>query len=246
MMNHDTIDKLKELKLHGLLAAWIDQQAQAHFAGLSFDERLGLLVDAEWLARLNAKLKRNTKEARLKLGSACLEDLDYDEARGIDRLLIRELATCGWVAKKQGIVVCGATGTGKTFLASAFGQHALRRRHKVLYRRTSRLFEELTLARADGSYAKALARLARVDVLILDDWCVVPLTASERKDMSEIMEDRYGEHATIVISQRPPEQWHAQIGDPTLADAICDRMLSNAHRIVLRGPSRRKEVSSQT
>lgn len=246
MMNHDTMDKLKELKLHGLLAAWIDQQARADFASLGFDERLGLLVDAEWLSRLNAKLKRNTKEARLRLGSACLEDLDYDEARGIDRALIRELATCGWVLRKQGIVVCGATGTGKTFLGCAFGQHALRRRFKVLYRRTSRLFDELTLARADGTYPKVLARLARVDVLILDDWCAAPLTAAERKDMSEIMEDRYGEHATIVISQRPPEQWHAQIGDPTLADAICDRMLSNAHRIVLRGPSRRKEVPSQT
>lgn len=234
------------MKLLGLLAAWTDQQARPDFAGLGFDERLGLLVDAEWLGRMNAKLKRNLKEARLKLGSACLEDLDYDERREIDKAQIRQLATCTWVAQHQNVVVVGATGAGKTFLGCAFGQHALRRRYKVLYRRTSRLFDELTLARADGTYAKLLVRLARADVLILDDWCATPLTQAERKDMSEIMEDRYGERSTIVISQRPPELWHAQIGDPTTADAICDRMLSNCHRIVLKGPSRRKEVDSRT
>lgn len=246
MLNQQTIDKLKGMKLLGLLAAWTEQQAQPDFAGLGFDERLGLLVDAEWLGRMNAKLKRNLKEARLKLGSACLEDLDYDERREIDKAQIRQLATCGWVAQHQNVVVVGATGAGKTFLGCAFGQHALRRRYKVLYRRTSRLFDELALARADGTYAKLLVRLARADVLILDDWCATPLTPAERKDMSEIMEDRYGERSTIVISQRPPDLWHAQIGDPTTADAICDRMLSNCHRIVLKGPSRRKEVDSRT
>lgn len=246
MMNQQTIDKLKEMKLLGLLGAWAEQQAQPDFAGLGFDERLGLLVDAEWLGRMNAKLKRNLKEARLKLGSACLEDLDYDERREIDKAQIRQLATCTWVAQHQNVVIVGATGAGKTFLGCALGQHALRRRYKVLYRRTSRLFDELALARADGSYAKLLVRLARADVLILDDWCATPMTQAERKDMSEVMEDRYGERSTIVISQRPPELWHAQIGDPTTADAICDRMLSNCHRIVLKGPSRRKEVDSRT
>lgn len=246
MMNQQTIDKLREMKLLGLLAAWTDQQAQPNFAGLGFDERFGLIVDAEWLGRINARMKRNLKEARLRLGSACLEDLDYDDRREIDKALIRQLATCTWVAQRQNVSIVGATGAGKTFLGCALGQHALRRRYKVLYHRTSRLFDELALARADGTYAKQLARLTRADVLILDDWCAAPLTPSERKDMSEIMEDRYGERSTIVISQRPPELWYAQIGDPTTADAICDRMLSTCHRIVLKGPSRRKEVDSQT
>ena len=245
MMNQATVDKLKELKLQGLLSAWIEQQSKPDFAGLGFDERLGLLIDAEWLARMNARLQRNLREAHLRLGSACLEDLDYADERAIDKALIRQLATCTWVLQRQNIAISGATGAGKTFLGCALGQHALRRRYKVIYHRTSRLFDELALARADGTYAKALARLARFDVLILDDWCATPLTAAERKDMSEIMEDRYGERSTIVISQRPWELWHAQIGDPTIADAICDRMLSGCHRIVLKGPSRRKEVDSR-
>jgi DNA replication protein DnaC len=145
------------------------------------------------------------------------------------------------VLQRQNITISGATGAGKTFPRCAFGQqYAAAALLKVIYHRTSRLFDELTaLARADGTYAKALARLARFDVLILDDWCATPLTAAERKDMSEIMEDRYGERSTIVISQRPSELWHAQIGDPTIADAICDRMLSSCHRIMLEGPSRR-------
>jgi DNA replication protein DnaC len=246
MMNQQTMDKLREMKLNGLAAAWLDQQERPDHAGLGFDERFGLLIDAEWMSRQNARLKRNLKEAHLKLGSACLEDLDYDERRGLDKPLIRQLATCGWVAQHQNIVITGATGTGKSFLACALAQHALRRRYRAIYRRTSRLFDELALARADGTYARLLAKLARVDVLILDDWAMAPLGAAERRDMSELMEDRYGERSTILTSQRPPELWHDQIGDPTTADAICDRMLSQCHRLMLKGPSRRKEVASQT
>jgi len=246
MLNQQTIDKLKELKLHGLAAAWTQQQTQTELTGLGFDERLGLLVDAEWLTRNNARLKRNIKEAHLKLDSACLEDLDYDDRRVIDKPMIRQLATCQWVAQHQNITITGATGVGKTFVACALAQHALRRRYRAIYRRTSRLFDELALARADGTYARLLVRLARVDVLILDDWGMAPLGPAERRDMSELMEDRYGERSTILASQRSPELWHDHIGDPTLADAICDRILSNCHRIVLKGPSRRKEVPSQT
>lgn len=240
MLNQQTIDKLKEMKLNGLAAALLEQQSRADFGGLDFDERLGLLVDAEWMSRLNARLKRNLKEAHLKLTGACLEDLDHDERRGLDKALIRLLATCQWVVKHENIAITGMTGTGKTFLGCALAQHALRKRYRAIYRRTSRLFDELALARADGSYARLLVRLARVDVLILDDWGMTPLTAAERRDMSELMEDRYGERSTILISQRAPELWHDQIGDPTTADAICDRLLSNCHRLVLKGPSRRK------
>ena len=241
-MNQQTIDKLKELKLHGLAAAWVEQQTLTDYAGLGFDERLGLLVDAEWLTRNNVRLKRNVKEAHLKLDSACLEDLDYDDRRVIDKPLIRQLATCQWVAEHQNITITGATGVGKTFIACALAQHALRRRYRAIYRRASRLFDELALARADSTYARLLARLARVDVLVLDDWGMAPLSPAERRDMSELMEDRYGEHSTILTSQRSPELWHDQIGDPTIADAICDRILSNCHRIVLKGPSPRKEA----
>ena len=246
MLNHQTMDKLREMKLTGLAAAWQEQQSRADYGGLGFDERLGLLVDAEWLSRQNARLRRNLKEARLKLGSACLEDLEHDERRNIDKALIRQLATCTWVGQHQNIAITGATGTGKTFLACALAQHALRRRYRAIYRRTSRLFDELALARVTGTYARLLARLARVDILILDDWCMESLGPAERKDMSELMEDRCGERSTILTSQRPPDLWHEQIGDPTTADAICDRILSNCHRLVLKGPSRRKEVPSQT
>lgn len=246
MMNQQTMERLKEMRLNGLAAAWLEQQSRTDYAGLGFDERLGLLVDSEWMSRQNARLKRNLKEARLKLGSACLEDLDYDERRELDKPLIRQLATCNWVAQHQNIAITGPTGTGKSFLACALAQHALRRRYRAIYRRTSRLFDELALARADGTYARLLAKLARVDVLILDDWAMTPLGPAERRDMSELMEDRFGERSTILTSQRPPELWHDQIGDPTTADAICDRMLSQCHRLMLKGPSRRKEVASQT
>lgn len=246
MMNQQTMDKLKEMRLNGLAAAWLEQQSRPDYAGLGFDERLGLLVDSEWMSRQNARLKRNLKEARLKLGSACLEDLDYDDRRELDKPLIRQLATCNWVVQHQNIAITGPTGTGKSFLACAFAQHALRRRYRAIYRRTSRLFDELALARADGTYARLLAKLARVDVLILDDWAMTPLGPTERRDMSELMEDRFGERSTILTSQLPPELWHDQIGDPTTADAICDRMLSQCHRLMLKGPSRRKEVASRT
>ena len=160
MLNQQTLDKLKELKLHGLAAAWAEQQTLTDYAGLGFDERLGLLVDAEWLTRNNARLKRNVKEAHLKLDSACLEDLDYDDRRVIDKPLIRQLATCQWVAEHQNITITGATGVGKTFVACALAQHALRRRYRAIYRRASRLFDELALARADGALGK-IARAAR-------------------------------------------------------------------------------------
>jgi DNA replication protein DnaC len=160
MMHQQTIEKLREMKLHGLAAAWQEQQARADVAGLDFDERFGLLIDAEWMTRINARLQRNLKEAHLKFSGACLEDLDHDDRRHIDKNLIRQLATCQWVTAHQNIAITGMTGTGKTFLACALAQHALRRRYRAIYRRTSRLFDELALARADGTYARLLARLA--------------------------------------------------------------------------------------
>lgn len=243
-MIEQTAERLREMKLYGLSTAWREQQADPGYAKMGFDERLGMLIDAEWLDRHNRRVARNMKAAKLKLSSACLEELDYDKERAIDKPLIRQLATCQWVTNNMTLVITGATGVGKTFLACALAQHAIRKRYRAIYRRTSRLLDELALARADGSYARALARFARADVLVLDDWGLAPIGVNERRDLSELFEDRFGERATIITSQLPVELWHDHIGEPTTADAICDRLLSKCHRIVLKGPSRRKGKST--
>lgn len=240
MLIQPTLDKLKALKLEVLGQAWLDQQKSADLAQLGFDERLGLLVDAQFLAQQNKRIGRALKEAKLKLSTACLEDIDFPAARGLDRALIRQLAPCRWVPDHLNCAITGPTGVGKTFIGCALAQQACRHGYRALYRRASRLFDELALARADGTYARLLGRLARVDVLVLDDWGLSPVRESERRDFLEVLEDRYGTRSTVVTSQLPTDQWHDHLGDPTLADAICDRLLHNAHRIVLQGPSRRK------
>jgi DNA replication protein DnaC len=245
MLNEPTMDRLAALRLHGLLEAWQQQQRQADMATLGFDERFALLVEAEWLYRENQRLTRALKEAKLKLSHACVEDIDYPARRELDRAQIRQLASCRWVQEHHNILITGATGTGKTFVACAFAQKACRSGYRAVYRRASRLFDELTLARADGTYARVLQRLARIDVLIIDDWALAGVSEQERQDLLEILEDRHGVRSTIVTSQLPVPKWHAHIGDPTLADAICDRLLHNAHRLVLKGPSRRKEAQAE-
>jgi DNA replication protein DnaC len=239
MLNEPTMEKLKALRLDALAAAWTKQQQHPETAKLAFDERLGLLVDAEWLHRENKRLDRCLKEAKLKLSHACLEDIDYAARRELDKAVVRQLATCRWVVEHQNVVITGMTGTGKTYVACALAQQSCRKGHRALYRRATRLTDELTLARADGSYSRALQRLARVDVLIIDDWGHAPLRDQDRRDLLEILDDRVGTRSTIMTSQLPVAKWHDHIGDPTNADAICDRVLHNAHRIVLKGPSRR-------
>lgn len=241
MLSPPTMEKLQALKLAAMAAAWTAQQQEAALSQLSFDERLGLLVEAEWLARENARLTRTLKAAKLKLGQACLEAIDYPARRELDKALIRQLATGRWIAEHHHVLISGATGTGKTFVACALAHQGCRQGYRALYWRVSRLFHALVLARADGTYARLLAKLARVDVLVLDDFGLVPLQEPERRDLLEILEDRYGTRSTIITSQMPPAHWHEHIGEPTLADAICDRLLHNAHRLVLKGPSRRKE-----
>ncbi|MCX4239073.1 IS21-like element helper ATPase IstB [Paraliomyxa miuraensis] len=241
MLNEPTLDKLKELRLGAFADAWLVQQADPESASLGFDERLGLLVDAEWSARHNKRLARNLREAKLKFPNACIEDVDFPPRRQLDKTAVRQLATCKWIENHQSIVITGATGVGKTFLACALAQHAIRKNYRAAYRRLSRLFDELALARADGSYVRLLAQLARTDVLVLDDWGMTPVREAERRDLNEIMEDRWGNRSTIVTSQIPVAKWHDHIGDPTTADAVCDRILNNAQRIVLKGPSRRKQ-----
>ncbi len=241
MLNSPTHDKLSSLRLHEMSHAWQEQQRIADHDALTFDERFGLLVDAQWLARENRRLQRSLKVARLRLTQACLEAIEHRPQRPLDKAQLRQLATGRWIAEHHNVVITGPTGTGKTFIGCALGHQACRTGHRVLYRRVPRLFEELTLAHADGSYTRLLARFARADVLVLDDWGLAPLSDADRRDMLEIVEDRYGLRSTILTSQLPVEHWHDHLGEATVADAICDRLLHNAHRIVLTGPSWRKE-----
>jgi DNA replication protein DnaC len=244
MLTQPTMEKLYGLHLNALATAWQEQQNQPDVLTMSFDERLGLLVDAEWLARENARVARNMREAKLRISQASLEDVDFAPKRELEKPLVRQLANCRWVDDNQNIIVTGMTGTGKTYLACALAHAAIRKGHRAVYRRAPRLFEELALAHADGSFHALLKRFAKVDVLVIDDWGLAPLKDAERRDLLEILEDRHGARSTIITSQLPTTKWHDQLGDPTVADAICDRVLHRAHRLVLKGPSRRKEESA--
>jgi DNA replication protein DnaC len=241
MLNDPTTTTLTELALLGMRDAFVEQQSKPDFTLMAFDERFAMLTDAERLYRQNRKLKRHLEEAKLKLRHAALEDLDYSPKRELDKAVMRQLATCAWVEHKQGIVITGATGTGKTFLACALAQAALRKGHRAMYRRATRFFDEVEQARADGTYPRLLSRIAKIDVLILDDWGLARIEEAQRRDLMEVLDDRHGERSTILTSQLPTSKWHDYLGDPTIADAICERLLHRAHKLALKGPSRRKE-----
>lgn len=245
MLNEPTVEKLKALKLTVMAAAWEEQQKNPAHANLAFDERLSLLVDAEWTARESARLARNLQEAKLRISGACVEDIDYSAKRELEKGLIRQLATCRWIEEHQNVVITGAAGTGKTYVACALAQQACRRGFRAIYRRAPRLFEEIALAHADGTYARMLTRFAKIDVLVLDDWGLAAPTETERRELLEVLEDRYATRSVVMTSQLPTAKWHDALGDPTIADAVCDRILHNAHRIVLKGPSRRKEATPE-
>jgi len=240
MLKQPTVEKLLKLRLNAFVAAYEEQGRDPTFITMSFDDRLGLLVDAEFDARETKRLDTALREAKLRISSACLEGIDFPPSRGLEKAVVKRLATGAWVRDHQAVLVTGATGTGKSYIACSLAHDACRKGYRALYRRVPRLFEELRLAKAEGVMHKLLARFARADVLVLDDFAMAPMSDTERRDLLEIVEDRHGQRATIITSQLPPEKWHDYLGDPTVADAICDRLLHHAPRLSLKGPSRRK------
>lgn len=246
MLTNPTVEKLHTLRLAGMATALSEQLSQPdHYGELQFADRLGLIVDRESQDRDNRRLVRNLKAARLRT-QACVEDIDFLRPRGLDRTQILQLAESGWVTQGLDVVIVGPTGAGKTFLACALTHAALRRGHRALYWRLPRLFDEIALARADGRLAKLLNTWARLDVLVLDDLALRPLTAEQAADLLEIIDDRHGRRSTIITSQLPVDHWHDNLGEPTIADALCDRITHGTHRIQLRGESMRKPSTPTT
>jgi DNA replication protein DnaC len=246
MLTTPTLDKLRALKLDALADAFCEQQRNPHVAALSFEERLGLLVDAQHLALHNKRIARAQREAKLRIHSASLLAIDAPEKRNLDRALLTQLGSGAYIREHLCVLVTGATGTGKTFVACALGDQACTQGFRVLYLRLPRLLEELHLARADGTYPRLLARLLRTDLLILDDWGLGSLGEAQSRDLLEVLEDREGRRATVVASQLPVEHWHKWLVDPTVADAILDRLVHRSYRLVLKGPSKRKDTNPIT
>lgn len=245
MLNEQTYDKLSGLKLYGMAEAFKEQLQQPDSTQLSFEERFSLLVDRQWTWKENHRLTRLLRNAKLKL-AACIEDIDYQRSRGVDKSVILSLAGYQWVEQAHNIIVIGPTGVGKTYLACALAHGACRNGFSAFYVRCPRLFNQLLIARADGTYSKLMNKLAKAKVLIIDDLGLAPLIDAERRDLLEVLEDRYGILSTIVTSQLPIELWHDNIGDPTIADAILDRLVHNSHKIQLKGGSMRKHAHKKS
>jgi len=240
MLNQPTLEKLQTMKLHGMADAFRTQLETADTSQLSFEERFAMLVDQQWLWKENRALARRLRAAKLK-ERGVIEDIDYQHPRGLDRKLIRTLASSEWVRQHQNLLLIGPTGIGKTWLGCALAQKACRDGFTILHKRSSELFRDLAVAHVDGSFGRLLTKLARIDILVLDDFAMAPLKDSERRDFLELCDDRYQRRSIILTSQLPLAHWHEQIGDPTLADSILDRLVHNAYRIELNGESMRKK-----
>ena len=240
MLHQPTVEKLHNMRLGGMVTAWEAIQADADSRQMSFEEKLALMVDRQYTLRQNEALCRRLRYAKLK-GNAVVENIDYRAARGLDKGSVRALAQdSAWVSKHENIFITGPTGVGKSYIACALAQKACRDGYVVLYTRAPALFRDLALGRADGSLRHVLARLSRADVLVVDDWAMAPMTENERRDFWEIAEERYQSASTVLTSQVPVNRWHQQIGDPTVADGILDRLVHNAHRFELKGESMRR------
>ena len=240
MLKQPTIDKLYELRLFGMAKALEEQDASPKYERLDFLDRLALLVDRESAERDTNRLRLRLKQARLRL-TATVEDVDFRHPRGLDKSLVLALAGCRWIREHHNVIITGPTGVGKSYLACALAHKACREGFRALYLRAPRLFDDLALAKADGRYRRVLAAYARIDLLVIDDWGLASLTEEQRRDVLEILEDRHDLRSTLVASQLPIEKWHKVIGDPTLGDAILDRLVHNAHKLTLKGDSLRKK-----
>lgn len=242
MLNYTTLEKLRELRLTGMAEAFSEQLEQP-LTELDFESRLGILIDREYLLRKNRQQKRRLKSAKLQQ-QACIEDIDYQKARGITKANILELANLSWLQRHNNMLITGKTGCGKTYLACAMAHRACLSGYTAAYYRLSRLWEELKIAKANGTYPAVLTKIAKFDMIILDDWGIIPPNADQRRDLLEILDDRYQLRSTIITSQLPVSLWHEHLNDATLADAILDRLIHNSIRIELQGESLRKTKKS--
>ena len=239
MLNEHTLDQLRTLRLDGMVHAIEEQATSTAAAALGFDERLSMLVQSEVAWRDARRVERLLKAAKLKVSMACVEDINYRSSRALDRSLVAALAGGDWIRNAQNLLITGATGCGKTWLACALAHQAARSGFSVLYARAGRLFDELQVAHGDGSFARRLTQLAKLDLLVLDDFAISPMGGPERSDLLEVLDDRVGTRSTLITSQLPVKAWHTYLDDPTLADAILDRVVHTSHKIDLRGSSLR-------
>jgi DNA replication protein DnaC len=239
MLTQETIEKMNAMKLFGMVASLDTQLSSNEYHELSFEERVGIMVDAEWTDRERRKLSRRLKVAKLRY-PASLENVNFQAPRGLNRQQILTLGSGRWIAEQHNLLITGPTGIGKSFLACAFVERACRRGFTGYYVRASRLVHDLAVARGDGSYSRVVSRLAKLDLLAVDDWLLHPLKDAERRDLMEVIEERAERGSTLIATQLPVNQWHTAVGDPNHADALCDRILHRAHRITLKGASLRK------
>ncbi len=245
MLTEHTLEKLYSMKLNGMADAFKEQLLHPNMDDLSFEERFSLLVDHLWTWKEDRRMKRLLNNAKLKI-NACVEDIDFKTPRGIDKSVVLSLSSCDWIKRAQNIIITGPTGVGKTYLACALVNRACRLGFSAFYIRLPKLFHDIAIARADGSYSKFMNKLAKMKLLLIDDMGLAPMNDYERRDLLEVLEDRHGFSSTIVTSQLPIKSWHDIVGDPTIADAILDRLVHNAHKFELKGGSMRKKHSNLT